>query len=399
MKQEKLGDIVSISKGKKHSIVDVPGEYSVRVIGISDLRDDNNLFYTDDNKGTEAEVGDILIAWDGANAGTIGYGKKGYIGSTIARLRINDKEKYFSPFLGIFLKTQYSYLRKSATGATIPHISRSALEGLKLPAVNYHDQVRIAEILSRAEQLIAKRRESIRLLDEYVKSVFLEMFGDPYYNYKKWPLKKLNKLCGFITKGTTPKSQDIHEDYEKGFIPFLKVYHIMDDGTINFNYRPSYINTEVHNNFLNRSKVYPDDVLMNIVGPPLGKIGIVSQECSEWNINQAIVFFRCNELLNPRYLLFVLSCENFKNAIINMAVGIRQQNLNLEQCRNIQIPLPPFDLQNRFGIIAKKVESMKGKYQESLVELENLYGALSQRAFAGDLTPRPPLHSGEGEAV
>jgi type I restriction enzyme S subunit len=137
--------------------------------------------------------------------------------------------------------------------------------------------------------------------------------------------------------------------------------------------------------YLKRSSVYPNDILMNIVGPPLGKIGIVPKTYKEWNVNQAIAIFRCGVKLNPRYLLFVLRSSNFCNAIINMAVGIRQLNLSLEQCREINIPVPPITLQIKFAAIVEKVEAMKVKYNESLVELEKLYGSLSQRAFRGEL--------------
>ena len=124
---------------------------------------------------------------------------------------------------------------------------------------------------------------------------------------------------------------------------------------------------------------------MNIAGPPLGKIAIVPKDYSEWNLNQAIAIFRCEKNLNVIYLLFTLKSKNFVNSIIKMAVGVRQLNLNLEQCRNIKIPVPPIELQNKFADIVKKTEKIKEKYQESLKELEELYGVLSQKAFRGEL--------------
>ena len=87
MKFERLGNIVQIKKGKKPDIVEVPDKGSVRVLQIDDLRNDKNLKYTNDKSGVFANKDDVLIVWDGANAGTIGYGKTGYIGSTIALLR------------------------------------------------------------------------------------------------------------------------------------------------------------------------------------------------------------------------------------------------------------------------------------------------------------------------
>jgi len=135
-----LGFAVSISKGKKHEITDSPSGKAKRLIGIDDLRNDALIRYTDDASGIEAISDDVLIAWDGANAGTIGYGKNGYIGSTIARLRVRADIRVFTPFLGMYLKSKFDYLRQTATGATIPHINRSALESIPLPPITFDDQ-------------------------------------------------------------------------------------------------------------------------------------------------------------------------------------------------------------------------------------------------------------------
>ena len=121
-------------------------------------------------------------------------------------------------------------------------------------------------------------------MDKLLKSTFLEMFGDPMSNEKGWELDNLKNLCGFITKGTTPKSNDIFDVFDNGLIPFIKVYHISNDGSINFNNNPSFITQKTHMEYLKRSIVYPNDILMNIVGPPLGKIGLVPKTFPEWNV-------------------------------------------------------------------------------------------------------------------
>ena len=174
---QSLGTAIIISKGKKHEVSESPSSAAKRLIGIDDLRNDNLLRYTNDKKGIEATPEDVLIAWDGANAGTIGYGKKGFIGSTIARLRIKPELKLFAPFLGLYLKSQFDYLRKTATGATIPHINRKALESIPLPKIEPIDQIRIAHLLGKVEGLIAQRKQHLQRLDDLLKSVFLEMFS------------------------------------------------------------------------------------------------------------------------------------------------------------------------------------------------------------------------------
>jgi len=126
-------DIFRISKGKKVSTtVSIPNSSSARYIQIGDLRNDNNLKYTDETNLVAVNETDVVIAWDGAYAGTIGFGLSGIIGSTLARLSIkeNYRKNCNAKYLGYFLSGNFTYFQNTATGATIPHVSRKALEKL-----------------------------------------------------------------------------------------------------------------------------------------------------------------------------------------------------------------------------------------------------------------------------
>jgi len=125
-----------------------------------------------------------------------------------------------------------------------------------------------------------------------------------------------------------------------------------------FDENPQYILAETHNGKLARSKVYPNDVLMNIVGPPLGKFTLVTDEFEEWNINQAIAIFRAKERILPRFLLHALMQPKVLEPFIGQAVGIRQQNLSLEQCRNLQFPLPSLEEQKSFVEFAEQLDKL-----------------------------------------
>ncbi len=83
----RLGDIFSIQKGKKHSVLDSYSNGATRVLTINDLRNNDLLKYTLDGDGVKVTKDDVLIAWDGANAGTIGFNLEGFAGSTIAALK------------------------------------------------------------------------------------------------------------------------------------------------------------------------------------------------------------------------------------------------------------------------------------------------------------------------
>lgn len=182
----------------------------------------------------------------------------------------------------------------------------------------------------------------------------MEMFGD-----RNFSEVKAADICDFITKGTTPNANDIYEDFSEGRIPYIKVYNLSNNGQMLFDERPQFIGTGVHEGLLKRSKVYPGDVLMNIVGPPLGKFAIVPKEYGEWNINQAIAIFRPKEKIRPIYLLYALMQPDILKPFLHRAVGIRQLNLSLEQCRELIIKLPPIDLQNQFADFVEQVNKSK----------------------------------------
>lgn len=144
-------DIFKIRKGKKYTESDAPT--SVRYIQIEDLRSDHNLKYClEEDNQVLCSPEDILIAWDGANAGTIGYGLSGAIGSTIAKLT-SVNENISIPYVGKYLKSKSDYLRTRCTGATIPHISRFELDNIEIPLPSLSTQKKIATILDKADAL------------------------------------------------------------------------------------------------------------------------------------------------------------------------------------------------------------------------------------------------------
>ena len=104
-----------------------------------------------------------------------------------------------------------------------------------------------------------------------------------------WCWARPSQLCDSVNCGSTPSSNLMTTG--NGEIPFIKVYNLTFDGDLDFSKKPTFISYKTHNSLLSRSKVYPGDVLTNIVGPPLGKVSIVPNTYFEWNINQAIVAF------------------------------------------------------------------------------------------------------------
>lgn len=289
------------------------------------------------------------------------------------------KKKYLKYALSV--PQNRGYFKKFAGGGVQINIGKAEILNIDIPYCDIETQNKIVEVLDKAQSLIDKKKEQIELLDELVKSRFIEMFSK-----QNFELVKANEVCDYITKGSTPPKNEISEIKENNNdIPYLKVYNLSFNGKLLFKQKEQYIKEETHNKLLSRSKVFPGDILMNIVGPPLGKFAIVPDDFKEWNINQAIAIFRATEKINNIYLLYSLKQDKVLKPFIESAVGIRQQNISLLQCRNIEIPLPPIELQNEFAEFVTKTDSIRSKMEASLSELEDNFNSLMQKAFKGEL--------------
>jgi type I restriction enzyme S subunit len=201
-----------------------------------------------------------------------------------------------------------------------------------------------------------------------------------------WLVLKAESICDFITKGTTPNAKEMTSD---GDVPFLKVQHIINN-KLDFWSLPCFIVRKVHNGFLKRSKVYPRDVLMNIVGPPLNKVAIVPEEFPEWNINQALAIFRPVEGLEPEYLLLILSYERTLENVLRETRGIvGQSNISLEQCRDLTILVPPLAEQQeivcRVEALFKTADALEARYYRAKAHVDKLTQSILARAFRGEL--------------
>ena len=165
-----------------------------------------------------------------------------------------------------------------------------------------------------------------------------------------WLWASAEQLSDFITKGTTPAAAKLFED--TGAVQFLKVYNLTFDGSLNYGYKPAFVDRETHVRELARSKLRSGDVLINIVGPPLGQVSIVPECLTEGNINQAIARFRPIEPISAKFLALMLMSEDImKWAIHRAKTTAGQANLTLELCRALPVPLPP--LAEQYRIVAE----------------------------------------------
>lgn len=273
------------------------------------------------------------------------------------------------------------------------------LEKSEIPLPPLPEQHRIVakieELFSELDKGVESLKAAQQQLKVYRQSVLKWAFEGKLIGKINAETKnvRLEDLCDFITKGTTPKKGNLFNG--EGEVPFIKVYNLTSSGKLDFSVEPTFVTREVHNGFLARSKVLPGDVLMNIVGPPLGKVSIVPNIFPEWNINQAIARFRCHEQLNNKFLAyFLISKVNVEKMRKRAKATAGQVNLTLEICRNIEIPL--FSLEEQSQIV-QEIESrlsvcdkMEESITQSLVQAEALRQSILKKVFEGKLVPQDP---------
>ncbi|MGP9670555.1 restriction endonuclease subunit S [Pseudoalteromonas sp. AOP31-A2-14] len=164
----------------------------------------------------------------------------------------------------------------------------------------------------------------------------------PFELPQGWAYTRLDDLCATVSSGSTPPKSELSET---GDIPFLKVYNIQNQ-EIEFKQRTLFVTKDAHMGKLNRSILYPGDVIMNLVGPPLGKVAIMPSTYPEWNCNQNIVCFRPLELELNKYIYTYLKSHLFLDYII-LVGSAGQDFISGTKCRAIALPMPPLSEQHR----------------------------------------------------
>lgn len=371
-----LGEVVRISKGRKlNSLVDSKTPSSRRFIQIDDLRNNEQLKYTEDNSGVLVNENDVLIAWDGANAGTVGFGLEGFIGSTIARLELLE-ENISTNYLGWLLRTKSKYLRDNCTGATIPHVNKSILTSVKIPLPPLPIQKQIAEKLEKADQAKQKRKEANKLTDEFLQSVFIEMFGDPVKNPKGWEVRKINDVIIEIENENPMKFVDKYYTY----IDISSIDNILKSIKETRNIRGFNAPSRA------RQLVYKNDVLVSTVRPNLNTVTIIKKKFKNSIASTGFCVLRVkDEFIVSDYLFFITIQSFFVKHLTKISKGASYPAVTDSQIKDIKIPIPPLSLQQQFTEIVNKTEVLKEKQKQSEQELENLFQSLMQKAFKGEL--------------
>jgi type I restriction enzyme, S subunit len=388
MKLERLGNICEVRNGYAFKSINFE-KHGVPIIRISDIN--GNLVNVSKAvrikfdhvfENFKIEKGDILIAMSGATTGKFGIyveDEIAYQNQRVGCFKIKNLQILSYPYLLQSLKTIKPQIEKKAYGGGQPNISAKNIEDINILLPSLSDQLHIANILNKAENLISQRKESIRLLDKFLKSTFLEMFGDPSTNRMKFQRGTIREVAREVKYGTSCPAE------EEGRYPYLRMNNITTEGCMDYS-KLKYINVDITEK--EKYSVKKGDLLFNRTNSKelVGKTGVFNLE-SEMIIAGYLIRVRTNEKANPWYLWGYLNSVHGKQTLFGMCKSIvGMANINAQELQNIKILMPPVELQHQFALIVKKTEALKTQYQQSLAELGNLFGSLSQKAFRGELS-------------
>lgn len=263
-----------------------------------------------------------------------------------------------------------------------PAIGLGEIQGYEIPVPDeIDDQKRIAHLLGKLEGLIARRKQHLQQLDDLLKSVFLEMFGDPVRNEKGWDTDSLS------TYGSFKNGLNFKKGERGASVRYLGVGDFKEKSKLDSIDELSFIEL----NQLPAPDYFLKDedllfVRSNGNRELVGRCMAVYPGAQKVVYSGFIIRYRIDsQELQSTYIAHLFRSSAFRQKLFQGGQGANIQNINQQSLSGLDIPIPPKDLQNQFAAIIKKVDALKSRYQQSLTDLESLYGALSQKAFKGEL--------------
>ncbi|MDO1450348.1 restriction endonuclease subunit S [Rhodocytophaga aerolata] len=289
-----------------------------------------------------------------------------------------------SLYLFFCLKWMKGYLVSLGTGSTFKEISKAILSKVEIPLPSLQEQKRIAAVLDKADRIRQLNRQLVAKYEALTQSVFLEIFGDPARNEKCWPIYRIEEVASkdkYSIKAGPFGSALKKEFYvAKGYKIYGQEQVIRDD----LSFGEYYID-EAKYRSLESCRIQAGDILISLVGT-YGKISIVPENFEPGIINPRLMKITLNtNLVLPVFLKKLLQSQGVRNQIENVSRGGTMDIVNVGIMKNIEIPLPPIELQKNFVQTLKNIESQKTKAEQSLKKSEDLFNTLLQKAFRGEL--------------
>jgi len=248
------------------------------------------------------------------------------------------------------------------------------------------EQRKIISQLKLADEIRAKKKLANDKLDEFLKSTFISMFGDPRTNNKNWHMNTLEGIVAndkhSIKRGPFGGSLKKEIFKESGYLVYEQTHAIHND----YNFARYYIDEKKYKE-MQIFKVVPGDLIISCSGVTLGRISEIPPNAAPGIINQALLKISLNpEIVDNKYFIALFRDRYVQNKIFEISRGSGIPNMpSVSVLKQLQFMTPPIELQNKFAQIVEKVEAQKQKNELVIEQMNNLFNSLSQRAFKGEL--------------
>ena len=255
-----------------------------------------------------------------------------------------------------------------ATGASYPAVTSAIVKECTIPLPPLEQQRRIAAVLDKVSDLIAKRRAQLDKLDLLVKSRFVEMFGDFKLNTKKWPISSFDEFA--IIDGSMTTDYEKYADY-----PHIGIDSIEKETGALKGYR-----TVAEDGVISGKYVFtPKHIIYSKIRPNLNKVALPSFDgvCSADAYPILPIEGKCNRI----FLAYNMRSQFFLDYILQFCNRTNLPKVNRKEVAGFRTPLPPIELQDNFADFVVQIDKSKLTIQQSLDKLETLKKALMQQYF------------------
>ena len=266
---------------------------------------------------------------------------------------------------------------KLNTTVTIPSLTKANLLQIYIHLPSIEDQRKIVQKFEAVEALIAHRQDELHTLDQLIKARFVEMFGDPEFNNRGWPIKRLGELC------TVGSSKRIYQDEQSTQgVPFWRISDLvsrMDTGSV----ETSLYIPEARYDVLKEQGLVPEpgDILVTSRGT-LGRCYIVSKDdCFYFQDGMISWLSNYTDVITPLYIQYLFDMPGFRKQIDSMQAGSTVAYLSIAMLKKLNVMLPDMELQERFAAFASQVDKSKAVIQEALDKAQLLFDSLMQEYF------------------
>jgi type I restriction enzyme S subunit len=271
-----------------------------------------------------------------------------------------------------FRSRLFNYVNKAVNQASV---SIGNLKPIEVSVPSLPEQKRIAAILDKADSIRRKRQEAVRMTEDLLRSVFLEIFGDPVTNPKGWKSVKLGDIALKVTDGEhqTPKrtSEGIKllsaRNIQNGFIDVTDV---------------DYVGIEEHERIKQRCNPTRGDILISCSGT-IGRVTTVEIDEPFSLVRSVAMVKPKTDLIDSKYLEHYLRTTALHRIMQNNANSSSQANLFQNQIRDLPICLPPRDIQKKFTVNISAIEKVLVLHNKALTDHDALFRSLLQSAFKG----------------